>query len=113
MKMSMPGQDPSMKTAPAGAVSGNSPQARLLLGRVPGRLCGRLRGGLRDKVLVVDGLAALDDGDRREFSAPKGEDGQFGVLAVAFFVERNPARRACEVDFLQNRQIFRRVGRVG
>src|SRR5438093_771705 len=104
MKMSMPGQDPSMKTAPAGAVSGNSLQARLLLGRVPGRLCGRLRCGLRDEVLVVDGLTALDDGDRREFPASKGEDGHFGVLAVAFFVERDPARRACEVDLKRRPQ---------
>src|SRR6266849_8612535 len=45
---------------------------------------------LGDKVLVLDGLAALDDRDRQEFSAFHGEDSHLGVLAVAFFIERNP-----------------------
>src|SRR6266568_4304744 len=108
MKTSMPRQNPSIKTAPAGAVFGNSLQERLLLGDI----C-RGRRGLRHEIFVLDGLAALDDGDRQELAALHGEDGHFGVFAVAFFIERNPARRACEIDFLQNGQLFRRVGRLG
>src|SRR5437879_3655882 len=108
MKTSMPGQDPSIKTAPAGAVFGNSLQERLLLGDI----C-RGRRGLRHEIFVLDGLAALDDGAREELAALHGEDCHFGVLAVAFLIEGNPSRRACEIDFLQNGQICRRVGRVG
>src|SRR5437867_9484058 len=71
MKMSTPAQHPSTKTAPAGAVFGNSLQERLLLGDI----C-RGRRGLRHEIFVLDGLAALDDGDRQELAALHGEDGQ-------------------------------------
>src|SRR6266567_2981175 len=97
------------KTAPAGAVFSRLRSNALTASSHPLFGC----RSLGDEVLVLDGLAALDDRDRQEFSAFHGEDRHLGVLAVAFFIERNPARRAREIDFLQNRQIFRRVGRAG
>src|SRR6266852_8740406 len=42
---------------------------------------------LRDKVLVLDGLAALDDRDRQEFSGLHREDRHFGVAAITLRVE--------------------------
>src|SRR3989442_12398054 len=59
---------------------------------------------LRDKVLVLDGLAALDDRDRQQFSDLHREDRHLGVAAVALRVEDDPASRAVEADFLQLRQ---------
>src|SRR5713101_9190094 len=67
---------------------------------------------LRDKVLVLDGLAALDDRDRQEFPALHGEDRHLGVAAITLRVEDDPAGRAVEHDFLQLRQILRRVGGI-
>src|SRR5881397_2866812 len=101
MKTSMPGQNPSIKTAPAGAVFGNSLQERLLLGDI----C-RGRRGLRHEIFVLDGLAALDDGDRQELAALHGEDGHFGVFAVAFFIERNPAVAPAKSIFCRTGRYF-------
>src|SRR5881396_2654344 len=95
VKMSTPAQHPSTKTAPAGAVSGNCLQERLLLGDI----CRGSRG-LRHEIFVLDGLAALDDGDRQELPALHVEDGHFGVLAVAFLVEIIRGRLACKISVL-------------
>src|SRR5262244_4314527 len=96
MKMSMRGR--KKKTAPAGAVA-EAPSARLLRG--PG-----------DEVLVLDGLAALDDRNRRERAGFHGEDRYLGVAAVALGVEDDLAGGSGELDLAQLRKILRRVGGV-
>src|SRR4051794_37831107 len=86
---------PKTKTAPSGAVL-----------EMPA--CGLFAHRLHE-ILVARGLAALDDGDGLDLAALHGEDGDLGVLAVAFVVERDRAGRAGEAESLQVGQVLLRI----
>jgi len=74
--------------------------------------CPPRRRSLGDKSSYFDSLAALDDGDRREFSALDGEDGHLGVAAVAFGVEGDPPGSRRRIPFLQLPADTSRVRRI-